>query len=668
MYKNTNQSTRAFRFRRFCRAGWAAYSSMHREVTIGRLAVHVANHSFAKGTVVIALAFTLSQGSLMAQSDDDRETRTLPEVTVTLTTDTLGSTAEPAAVITAADFQQSTIHSIGDLVAQLPGVDLRVRGGGDVQGDLSMRGGTFDQMLVMLNGINFTDAQTGHHTLDIPIDITMVERIELLTPAQCMARGIVAFCGAVNIVVCEQYRNRLLADISGGSHGTVNASLLGTKAVDRWTLTAATSFHRSDGYMRNTDYQHGSLLLQALRHGERSDWHMQLGGQMKDFGGAGFYSTTYPDQYESTRTLVASVSNDLKISNFKIHFMAYGRLHSDRFELFRDGFVDSVPTWYSGHNHHVSSLAGAKMRLVKPLGIGNLMAGGEVRREGIWSNVLGIPDSTLPHPYTHCANRTSANIFGGYSISYRKFSTEAVALALYNSHFGSNFALSANLHFSHFNLQFARTFRLPTFTDLYYQGANQTANPNLDPESSTNIELASSFGGRTFKFRTSVYYRAGQDIIDWVRRPSAEMWYSMNHTAVDALGFDIQTRLQLSVFKLQTTYSFCHINQDAGEWISGSALDYLRHQFRTTLTIDLSPCTFSLSSSYRFREGNYVLADGNTESYGGVLLAEVRASYTLGHATLYLEGHNLLNTSWRDHGGVPQPGLTLLAGVRFTVE
>ena len=316
MYKNTNQPTRAFRFRRFCRAGWAAYSSMHREVTIGRLAVHVANHSFAKGTVVIALAATLLQGSLMAQSDDDRETRTLPEVTVTLTTDSMGSTTEPAAVITAADFQQSTIHSIGDLVAQLPGVDLRVRGGGDVQGDLSMRGGTFDQMLVMLNGINFTDAQTGHHTLDIPIDITMVERIELLTPAQCMARGIVAFCGAVNIVVCEQYRDRLLADISGGSHGTVNASLLGTKAVDRWTLTAATSFHRSDGYMRNTDYRHGSLFLQALRHGEHSDWHMQLGGQMKDFGGAGFYSTTYPDQYESTRTLVASVSNDLKISDF----------------------------------------------------------------------------------------------------------------------------------------------------------------------------------------------------------------------------------------------------------------------------------------------------------------------------------------------------------------
>lgn len=668
MNRHIYKPTCAFRFRRFCRAKWAAYSSMHREVTIGRLAARVADSSLAKGAATLALAITLSQGNLMAQSDDDRETRTLPEVTITLGTDSLAFEAEPAAVLTADNFQQSTIHSIGDLVAQLPGVDLRVRGGGDVQGDLSMRGGTFDQMLILLGGINLTDAQTGHHSLDIPIDITMVERVELLTPAQCMARGIVAFCGAVNIIVCEQYRDRLLADISGGSYGSANASLLGTKALGHWTLTGAAAYHRSDGYRENSDYQHGSLFLQAMRHNDRSDWHLQVGGQMKDFGSAGFYSTTYPDQYEATRTLTASASGSFKLSSYHFQVAAYGRLHGDRFELFRNGYVDSVPSWYSGHNHHLSSLAGARVRMVKPLGFGKLMAGAEVRREGIWSNVLGTADSTLPQPYTHSANRTSATLFGGYGFSYRKFSAEGVAQVLYNTHFGTDFALSADLHYSFLNFQIARTYRLPTFTDLYYQGANQIANSHLAPESSTNIELKVEQHLAPFHFQFSTYYRAGQDIIDWVRQPSVEMWYSMNHTAVDALGFDIQTRLQLSVFKLQTTYSFCHINQDAGKWISGSALDYLRHQFRTTLILDFSPFIFNLSTSYRFREGNYVLADGNTESYGGVLLAEVRASYTLGHATLYLEGHNLFNTSWRDHGGVPQPGLTLLAGVRFAVE
>ena len=668
MFKPKQQHTHAFRFRRFCRAKWAAYSSMHREVTIGRLAVRVADSSLAKLAVCGLLTSVLST-PLMAQSDDDRETRTLPEVTVTIGTDSLGFEAEPAAVLTAEDFQQSTIHSIADLVAQLPGVDLRVRGGGDVQGDLSMRGGTFDQMLVLLNGINLTDAQTGHHTLDIPIDITMVERVELLTPAQCMSRGLAAFCGAVNIVVCEEYRERLLADVSAGSYGTANVSVLGTKAVGHWALTTAAAYHRSDGYRHNTDYHHGSLFLQAVRHGETSDWLLQLGGQMKDFGSAGFYSTTYPDQYEATRTLTASASNIFKINNTKFTLSAYGRLHRDRFELFRDGMVDSVPLWYSGHNHHLSSLAGLSLRVTQPLATGEMVAGADLRREGIWSNVLGSDDSTLASPFTMSAARLSTTLFGGYAIHRGAFHGQAVALGLYNSHFGADYGLAANISYdlapAQLHLSASRTYRLPTFTDLYYHGANQTANPDLHPEGCTHIELGSSFRSRALRFGVSAYWRKGVNIIDWVRRPESEMWYSMNHTAVDALGLDLQSDLRLSVFDIHVGYSFCHIRQDAGEWISGSALDYLRHQLRAAINVQLAKFDIQFATSYRQRVGQYVDADGKPVAYGGVVLADARVSYRIGAATLYLEGHNLLDTPWRDHGGTPQPGRTVMLGLRL---
>ena len=445
MYKQTNQQhASAFRFRRFSRAKWAAYSSMHREVTIGRLATRVADSSLAKTATVAATALLLMQGTTFAQSDREQETRTLQEVQIVLSADSLQGSSEPAAVLTANDFQQTTIRSIGDLVALLPGVDLRTRGAGDVQGDLSMRGGTFDQMLLLLNGVNFTDAQTGHHTMDIPIDITMVERVELLTPSQCMARGLVAFCGAVNIVVADHYRDRLLADVSAGSYGTANASLLGTKALGPWTLTATAAYHRSDGHRPNTDYRHGSLFLQARRHTEANDLHLQLGGQLKDFGSAGFYSTTYPDQFEATRTLVASATDNFQLSSFHFQLSTYFRLHRDRFELFRDGYVDDVPSWYSGHNHHLSSLGGARLLATRPLGIGEVRAGAEVRREGIWSNVLGSADSTLPSPYTKSAARTSTTLFGGYGLRRGAFGAEAVALGQYNTQFGPNYGLAAN--------------------------------------------------------------------------------------------------------------------------------------------------------------------------------------------------------------------------------
>ena len=677
MYKNTHQHASAFRFRRFCRAKWAAYSSMHREVTIGRLATRVADSSLAKTATVAATALLLMQGSAFAQSDREPQTRTLPEVQVVLSADSLQGSSEPAAVLTANDFQQTTIRSIGDLVALLPGVDLRTRGGGDVQGDLSMRGGTFDQMLLLLNGVNFTDAQTGHHTMDIPIDITMVERVELLTPSQCMARGLVAFCGAVNIVVSDQYRDRLLADLSGGSHGTANVALLGTKILGQWTLTTSVAYHRSDGYRPNTDYRHSSLFLQAMRHGRNNDLHLQLGGQMKDFGSAGFYSTTYPDQYEATRTLVASATDNFQFSSFHFSLSAYGRIHRDRFELFRDGYVDSVPAWYSGHNHHLSSIGGARILMTHPLGIGELRAGAEVRREGIWSNVLGTLDSTLPSPYTVSAARTSATLFGGYGLSHGPFSAEAVALGQANSQFGPNYGLAASIGFPlsifHFQLSASRSFRLPTFTDLYYRSATQQADPDLNAESSTSVELKVESGKikvnelSTCHFQLSTYYRAGTDIIGWVRPTEADLWLSMNHTAVDALGLDASVHFQISILNFQISYSFCHIEDDSRGLLSSSAIDHLGHKLQIHIAARVTNrLTLKAGTQWRHREGQYV-EDGTTHPFGDALLVDAAVEYELTPIILYLEGHNLMDHPWRDLGGVPQPGFTLLAGARLSL-
>ena len=293
-------------------------------------------------------------------------------------------------------------------------------------------------MVVMLNGINISDAQTGHHNMDLPVDVSMVERVELLTPSQMMARGVVAFSGGVNIVVCEEYRERLLAEVSGGNYGTANAALLATWRAGQWALTAAGSYHRSDGYMHNADYNHGSLFLQAHRHAERDDWQLQVGGQMKGFGGAGFYSTTYPDQYEATRTLVASAYNVHRWRTARLETALYGRLHGDRFELFRDGMVDA-PAWYTGHNHHIGSTAGVRSRATVQWGRGELLGGVDVRREGIRSNVLGEPDSTLAAPYTKAASRTGLSLFGGYHLAAGRWDAQAVALGLYNTRFGLNY-------------------------------------------------------------------------------------------------------------------------------------------------------------------------------------------------------------------------------------
>lgn len=668
MYKQTKHES-AFRFRRFCRAGWAAYSSMHREVTIGHVASYIADRQLGKTAAALVLGMAMCHGVAQAQDDEGREARTLPDVTVSISADTLMGSPEPAAVLTANDFQQSNIRTIADLVALLPGVDVRVRGVGDAQGDISMRGGSFDQMIVLLGGINITDAQTGHHNLDIPIDLSMVERVELLSPSQLMARGIVAFCGAVNIVVGDEYRDRLLLEASGGSYGTANLSLLAGKTLGQWTATMAAAYHRSDGYMPNTDYRHGSLYLQASRHSATDDWQLQAGGQMKGFGSQAFYSIAYPDQYEATRTLVASAFNVHRFGNgTRLESALYGRLHSDRFELFREGVVDA-PSWYSGHNHHLASTAGLRSRLVRRLGVGEVLVGAELRREGIWSNVLGLPDSTLREPYTNSASRLGASLFGGYHYADRHWNAEAVALGYYNTSFGFNYGLSANAEYRLGRLSLlasaSHTYRLPSFTDLYYKGANQVPNPDLNSESSTAAEVGARYATARLDAKVVAYYRAGRQIIDWVRSETEEMWYSMNHTTVNALGFDATASLRLRPLALTAEYSFCHINKFSGLHVSMYALEYLRHKAGLSLVVPVGKhLSFKGGAQYRMREGFYADDSGEGWPYGDVLLLDASVEYAWPHVVLFVEGFNLTGADYRDHGGVPMPGRTAMAGLR----
>ncbi|MBR5029008.1 MAG: TonB-dependent receptor plug domain-containing protein, partial [Bacteroidales bacterium] len=389
MKRQLQKHNNAFRFKRYCRGAFAVFNSLHREVTIGRVATYIADKQLRKAVAACAVAMMLlPSNEAVAQNEDADDMVTLPEVVVSVSTDTL-STPQPAAVLTKKDFSNTSVRSVGDLLALIPGIDIRSRGINDVQGDISVHGGTFDQMLVLLNGINLTDAQTGHHNLDMPIDISMVERVELLTPSMLLAKGIVSYCGAVNIVVSDAYSEKFMAELGGGSYGTGKCALLGTKLLGRWAATVAASYNRSDGYMRNTDYRHGSLFVQASRHLQNDHWLLQTGGQLKNFGSQAFYSTSYPDQNESTRTLTVSASNTHRFGNgLRLESDIYSRVHADRFELFRDGYAQA-PEWYVGHNHHISATSGLRNRLVYKFGSSELTAGTEVRREGILSNVLG---------------------------------------------------------------------------------------------------------------------------------------------------------------------------------------------------------------------------------------------------------------------------------------
>lgn len=672
-----------FRFRRFSRKNYAAFSSMHRVVNIGHLASYIASRKLKKSIALVVFGIPVLSGMALAQTDDPQEERLLPSLVVVATADTQQCSPDAVAYISKSQLEGLPISSVGELLKQLPGLDLRTRGGGDVQGDLSMRGGTFDQMIVLLNGVNLNDAQTGHHNLDIPIDLSLVDRVEIIPASNLIHFGLTSLCGAVNIVTTENQNNKVHLALSAGSFNQVH--LVGglSQKVGGWTLSASASHHRSEGYQLNTDFQYSNVFLQAYRHTRPSDWTIQVGGQLKDFGSQAFYSLRYPYQFESTRTLLASVSYQRRWHLWELDATLYGRLHKDRFELFRQGFSD-VPSWYTGHNYHLSQNYGLRLRASRKIGIGKASIGTELRDEGILSNVLG--DSlTVPKPirgespdcfYSVGMDRMTVNLFSEYSAVLRKCRLAVSLLESYNSRMGLNhgYAVAADYYVNKeikLNGSFGRSMRLPTYTDLYYHAANQVGNPYLLPEIGYNAEANLWYNKGHFSSLTTAFLRHSLDIIDWVRYPNEDIWYSVNHARVNALGFAVQAAYHTDgiLNRLGMSYSYCTLFQQEDGFISAYVLDYLKNNLSVDVVLSVGKnLNIKLMGTYHDRVGKYTYAEGVTCNYDPVLLLNSGVEYSLRFATIFADFYNLLNRQYCDYGGVTQPGFSFLVGIRFNCE
>ena len=77
---------------------------------------------------------------------------------------------------------------------------LEERGAGGGQADIVMRGGSFEQTLVLLNGFRINDAQSSHHNLDLPLPLDAIDSIQSLEGAGSTLHGVDALSGAVDFL------------------------------------------------------------------------------------------------------------------------------------------------------------------------------------------------------------------------------------------------------------------------------------------------------------------------------------------------------------------------------------------------------------------------------------------------------------------------------------
>lgn len=640
-------------------------------------------HNSAGKKIILLLFLLISSASLLAQTDTSgNNSKMLNEVTVNTERKKIYTgPGRVISIISANDIKNMPVHSVQDLLESVSSVDIRTRGENGVQADVNIRGGSFDQVLILLNGINVTDPQSGHHNLNLPVNLDDIDRIEILQGPGTRILGPNAFTGAINIVTGERKNQKLQASAAGGQYGYFLGTVSAQYNKNNFYAGGSANYSRSDGYIPNTDFNLGNYFLQLQhKNNKTGKINFQGGFQNKSFGANSFYSPAYKEQYEHTRTIFTSLQWNKNYENLIVDASAYWRRNYDRYELIKNSSF--------GRNFHRTDVLGGQAKASYFSSIGKTTVGVDYSNQQIVSTVLGVllnnpsdvdfgSDINPVPQYIKGDNRNILNAFIDHTVILGPLSVSGGLLNSWNEDYGNHWQGGADASyrvaagwqvFAGVN----QSMRLPTFTDLYYRGPDYTANNNLVPETALSYETGVKYDRTGFNGSLSLYHRNGKNIIDWIKPPDSIKWQSSNISEVSTSGLELSLAYRPSrgfVKRSQLEITWQNTDKDTKNYTSMYDLSFLR--FKTELMLDhsiIKNVSASWRLSYQERAGNY--RDFSTKQvvdYNPFTLLDLRLMYSRAYYTVFAEASNLLNTTYYDFGNLQQPGRWMKAGVKVNM-
>lgn len=552
---------------------------------------------------------------------------------------------ESERAITVHEVQEAPLlfNTTSDFLRLDPSLDLRQRGQNGVQGDLSIRGGTFGQTLILLDGVRMNDAQTGHHNLNLPIPMEAVETIEVLRGAGSTLYGADAVGGVVNFRTRQPEHSEIRLRGGIGNFGTnqqrVTVNLVRGPLFQQ--LAASRDF--STGFIENRDYRNG--LLSSITHA-KSDLgvtRVLLGLMDRPFGAQGFYAAF--NSWERTKGWTAMASQEL--GSRTVASFSYRR-HTDLFVLQRDR-----PEVYT--NHHISETWLGSIRRTEDVGDrGRLHYGFEALHDALESTNLGLRDRGRQATYLsydlRAAGRFSLTAGTRYEL-FRAWSGQLSPTVAAGFWLGPHAKLRASV---------SRAYRVPSFTDLYYQDPGNRGNPDLLPERAWGYEGGLDWNaGQAVNGEVTVFHRRERDGIDFVRASPDDIWQARNFQRLQFTGAELRARWRYRpAASAELAYTGLHGAQTQLDGMqSRYTFNYPVHALVATwqaVTLGKTALRSRLGVTQRYQRDSYMLWEVSAAWHGRRLRPFVQAA-------------NLTDRVYEEIPGVPMPGRSVLAGLEIVV-
>ena len=560
-------------------------------------------------------------------------------------------------IISSEDIKNSPVTNVSDLLQEITGIDVRRRGVGGVQGDLYIRGGGFDQTLLLVDGMKMDDAQTGHHTLNMILPLYLIERIEIIKGPAARIFGQNAFNGAINIVTKEfegekRTANLNLNELSYGSFEQKNISL-STKIIgEKIKSLISYSGNRSDGYRHNTDFNKNNYFIKTSFNSNNSPIDVIASFTENKFGANGFYaSPSATEQYEETQASLLGVTTTINSEKLSITPRLYWRRGQDEYIYIRDN-----PSVY--RNLHKTNKVSAELS-------GSYFSNSGVTGFGLDLSTVNISSNNLGEH-----NRTTVNLFADHTfklLDQKLVVSPGIALSYFSDmsfhsfpgidlgyNVSSNFKLYSNI---------GKTYRIPTYTDLYYSDRTTVGNENLNPESATSTEFGLKYNTSNFKFSTALFNRNAKNIIDYVKQNEDDLWKAVNIGSLSTSGFEVDMS-----YRFKSSYSLSNDNSISIGYtnikddnyvsdinFSKYSLNSLKHHFISKFNLNyIKNINHSIIYKYAERsdQSNYSVLDSKIRYKKGV----------------FIYVNNILDEIYSETNLVPMPGRSFLIGYSIGID
>ena len=585
-------------------------------------------------------------------------------------------------VLSRKDIEASSAQSVNDLLKLVAGIDVRQRGANGVQTDVGINGGNCDQVTVLLNGVNITNPQTGHLTVDLPVTPDDIERIEVIEGGASRVYGSNAFSGAINIITRQPVSSAIGANIQAGSFGTAgaNANCSFSSTTNQHYISAG--YSRSDGGSENSDYKKmngywlGKATLKNLK------LNAQLGMSRMDYGANTFYGTGSRNQYEEGRRYLAAVGAETT-SRIVVKPSVYWNRSIDHYVWTRTN-----PQAYE--NFHQTNVYGASLGAHTSWKLGTSAVNMEIRREEILSTRLGKEIGSENHKvpghdtyYKYFDGRTNFSLYLEHAFEIRNVSLSLGLIANENSATNNGMELHPGIDLSwkpaegmRLYASFNKSLRMPTFTDLYYNGPGLQGNSRLAPEKSNDFAVGMSYRDRAFTAQVKGFFRHGTDMIDWVKYEGAKVWTTANSN-IDNIGAEALVSVRFTEIWGKNSWlrdaslSYCYIYQKRTDKeqsaLYASPLNYLRNKFVASLSHKIAGrLTAAWNMVLKNRCGMFDNAKTSSlQKYGTNCQLDLKLQWTQATWNAYLTANNLTSKKYYDVSNVEQPGLWIMAGVKI---